>query len=46
MILCHASLIPGEEEKELKTDSFVMNVKVDTAANLEGQMLAGGVIQV
>ena len=46
MILCYASLIAGEEERELKTDSFAMNVKADTAANLEGQTLAGGTVQV
>jgi hypothetical protein len=46
VILCRASLVPGEEEKELKTDSFAMNVKADTAANLEGQPLAGGTVQV
>jgi hypothetical protein len=44
--LCHASLITGEEEKELNTDSFAMNVKADTATNLEGQTLAGGAVRV
>jgi len=46
VILCRASLVAGEEEKELKTDSFAMNVKADTAANLEGQTLAGGAVRV
>ena len=41
-----ASLIAGEEEKELKTDSFAMSVKADNAKSLEGQMLAGGAVQV
>ena len=46
MISCHASLVPGEEETVLKTDSFAMNVKADTAANLAGQTLAGGAVQI
>ena len=46
MILCYASLIAGEEERELKTDSFAMNVKADTAANLEGTTLARGAVRV
>jgi hypothetical protein len=46
VILCYASLIAGEEERELKTDSFAMNVKADTAANLEGTTLARGAVRV
>ena len=46
MAHCGSSLVAGEEEKEVKTDSFAMNIKADNVANLEGQTLAGGVVQV